>query len=654
MARLTFLWHLHQPLYRTSDGVVHAPWVLLHAAGEYFTLVHALRESGWAGHVLNLTPVLLDQLVAYRDGTARDPVLTALRTPARELSREDRQLLAGWVQHLHPQQRGRYERLEELAARAAGATPEDFDHLFTAQDINDLQVLLVLAYAKPNLRWEPELAEIATRSGGFPEAARSTAATWLAACPGRLLEAYRELGSRPGIEISTSPWGHPIVPLLIDTAVASESRGTRPAPTWPAFASREDAALQIDEGLAFARSLGFSPQGCWPPEGAVSAAAVELFGELGATWLATDEGILAASLGHPVTGETGFEDELFRPWRLGGRGPSLFFRHRRLSDFISFQTARYQDEEAAALQLARELRQLGNRARPDAGILLALDGENPWTALPGGGARFLTVLARELEDVAQLEPVTLAQRVTDERHGTLERLHPGSWIGSSFATWIGHPEKNRGWELLGTVRGLLGRPRSRSWLAAEGSDWWWWLGDDNPTPLARLYDELLRAHLADACAAAGMDSPADLTAPVRAESVALIVPLSREWPSPTLDGRPTTFFEWAVAVWAEAPAHHRRLGRVALRADADHLWLRVEAQRPGASVAPLVVTVVTEHGRSSLALPRDLPANCSVGTVLEAVLPLPETGALFALEHLGERMPADGFWRLEYQEVDEP
>ena len=39
--------------------------------------------------------------------------------------------------------------------------------------------------------------------------------------------------------------------------------------------------------------------------------------------------------------------------------------------------------------------------------------------------------------------------------GRLDRLHPGSWINSVFATWIGHPEKTAAWEVLAAVRDAL-------------------------------------------------------------------------------------------------------------------------------------------------------------------------------------------------------
>ena len=654
MAKLTFLWHLHQPQYRTADGVVHAPWVLLHAAGEYLTLAHSLAASGLQGQVLNLTPVFLDQLVAYRDGTARDPLLEALQTPARELAPEARRELLRWAFLLHPNQLRRWPRLAELAARASDASAADLLRRFTVQDLTDVQVLLVLAYAAPNFPWEPEMAELGKRGSGFGDAARGQAAAWLAACPARLIEAYHRLAAQTGVEISTSPFAHPIMPLLIDTRVVADSWAPYPAPPAPPFVAPDDANVQLRAGLATMRELGFSPAGCWPPEGSVSEAAVAMYGEQGVRWLVADEGILAASLGRSLSGETGVGAELFRPWQLAAGGPLLYFRHRDLSDFIGFQAGRFADESAAALDLAERLRHTASHIPADGGIVIALDGENPWTGYPSGGSRFLATLAHEVRGAGQLQPATLAERTAQEQPQRLQRLHPGSWIGATFATWIGHPEKNRAWELLACVRALGASRGGASWLAAEGSDWWWWFGDDNPTLLAPLYDELFRSHLRDACTGAGVKAPAELSAPVRSASVRLRVPLSRAWPAPTLDGDVTSYFEWSVATVVEAAPNQRRLARVALRAEPGRLWLKVDP-RPGSSPAlPLVVTVVSAERRASLTLPDDLPGACAVGRCLKAGIPISGGDLLLALESGGERLPVEGFWRLDLIEVDEP
>jgi len=141
---------------------------------------------------------------------------------------------------------------------------------------------------------------------------------------------------------------------------------------------------------------------------------------------------------------------------------------------------------------------------------------------------------------------------------------------------------------------------------------------------------------------------------VRSGATRLVVPLSRRWPSPTLDGRATSYFEWTVAAWVEAPRAYRSFARVALRSDGSRLWLRVDPQAGARPSVPLVVTMATSGRRMGWTLPADLPEACAVDRFLEAVLPLPEEETLLGIECGGEKLPPEGLYRLEFQEVDEP
>lgn len=646
MAKLTFLWHLHQPRYRTADGRVHAPWVLLHAAGEYLTLAYALKQTGVGGQVLNLTPVFLEQLLAYQQGRAQDPLLTALATPTSELSPQSIKELVRWAFMLHPRQLSRLPRLRALAGQLAGAKDDEIPSRLALPDLTDLQVLTVLAYAAPNARWEPLVAELLAKRRGYSQEDRRLIVEWLVGCPGKLLTLYRELADM-GVEIATSPYAHPLLPLLLDTQVAAASVPPPPG-GFPVFRSREDAALHVQKAQAFMAELGFSVQGFWPPEGAVSEEAVALYGEHKVAWLATDEGILAASLGHPVSGETGVAAELAVPWRLRGEGPALFFRHRGLSDFVGFKAQELPEAEAAQQFVAATV-SASRHLPPEGGLLVALDGENPWSSYPEGGATFLTRLGELLAMTGELRLVTLRQRVAEEKPRELTRLHPGSWINASFATWIGHEEKRKAWELLARCREAGAAAGGESWLVAQGSDWWWWFGDDNPALLAPLYDRLFRWHLADALRAAGKEPLAELAVPVRKGETPLTVPLSRSWPTPVLDGRTTTYFEWAVAAWVEAEGC-----RLALRADGDSLWVRFEGASPRKVPLPVGVTLASGSHVVRYLLPVDRPGWCAVNRILEAALPLPGGNVLMVVDAPGVRFPPWGSYRLELLEVDEP
>jgi alpha-amylase/alpha-mannosidase (GH57 family) len=619
---------------------------LLHAAGEYLTLAYALRQHPLGGQVLNLTPVFLEQLLAYAENRVHDPLLDALATPAADLPPESLQELVRWAFLQHPRRLARLRRLAALEEKVRGAKEEELPRRLTVSEITDLQVLAVLAHAFPNARWEETIRQLLAKGASFSQQDRQELVAWLRACPGKLLTLYREL-AEAGVEIATSPYAHPLLPLLLDTQVAAASVPPPPG-GFPRFSSPSDAHAHITKAQAFMAQLGFQVVGFWPPEGALSPEAVALYGQHGVGWLATDEGLLAASLGHPVAGETGTSWELTCPWQLSGTQPVIFFRHRGLSDFLGFKAQEEPEEQAAQSFLQLLAGQLPGLPE-EGGLLVALDGENPWTSYPEGGATFLPALFAALQLQGRWRLVTLRQRLEEEKPRSLPRLHPGSWIGASFATWIGHEEKCKAWELLALCHQAGAQGGGESWLAAQGSDWWWWFGDDNPTPLAPLYDRLFRWHLADALRAADRRPIPQLAVPVRRGETPLLVPLSRTWPVPVLDGRSTSYFEWAVAQWVEAAGF-----RLALRGDGEHLWLRLDP--PSGQPVPLPVAVTLASGTDVVRyqLPADQPGGCAVGKILEAALPASAGNLLLVVEVPGQRLPAWGSYRLQFLEVDEP
>jgi alpha-amylase/alpha-mannosidase (GH57 family) len=665
MTRLSFLWHLHQPSYRTADGTSHAPWTVLHAGGSYRTLASAISEAGGRGQVLNVVPTLLDQLLAYRDGTVHDPVLESLTTRAGDLAEDQRETLVEWGFHVTPRQLERYPRLAELAARRPARGPR-LAAAFGPGDLRDLQVLFVLAQAGEQAWRDRRLADLAARGRGFSAADHDATVSWLLAQPGELVELWRSLAGTPGVEIATSPYAHPIMPLLIDTGVVEASWAPSPAPRVPVFRHPEDAAWQLAEGLAMMRAQGFEIRGCWPPEGSVSAEALGIYAGAGVSWLVTDEGILERSLGRSLRRDGRAAPELYRPWTLDGPSPVLFFRDRELSDAIGFRYGRWDDEARAARALVEELRAVAGTLDDDAVVVLALDGENPWLHYPDGGGPFLRELMTALaEDGSGLEPETLGDLAAAARPQLLDRLHPGSWINGTFATWIGHPEKSAAWRLLAEIRDAIGStPQARppSLLVAEASDWFWWLGDDNPTELAPLYDEIFRRHLADACRQAGLEPPAVLQRPLKSAARRVTVPVSSRWPAPRVDGRVGSYFEWCLAsrVASDGGPSGRSLS---LWAGPGRLHLLVEAERAvdrllddrvlsirlrSADGAELAVEV-GRHGCS------DTAVECSVGRVAEVSLPWsPAAGARLEVGFGDGPFVDDEVLALEPLPVDEP
>jgi len=516
MPSVSFLWHLHQPAYRTADGVSRAPWVALHAGGAYTTLARAISEAGARGQILNIVPTLHEQLLAYRDGAVKDPVLESLACPVDDLDDDGRSTVVEWGGHVSARHVERSPRLGELIELSNPRSRRS--SALDRGQLRDLQVLTILAHAGDQAWRDHRLEAIAVKGRDFDQAEHRAAVEWLRAQPGELVELWREIAEQPGIEIATSPYAHPIMPLLIDAAVVRDSWAPDEAPEVPAFSYPNDARIQLASGLAHMRGSGFDPVGCWPPEGSVSAAAAAVYSRQDVRWLVTDEGILERSLGRELRSAGAADEALYRPWRLPSECPQIFFRDRVLSDQIGFVLGRRRDESEAAAELANGLFALAAGLPDDAVITIALDGENPWPHYPACGGVFLRELFARLNDNGSgLELATLAEVSGRTTPGILSRLHPGSWINAVFATWIGHPQKSAAWELLAAVRRAVdgGDRLSESMLLAEGSDWFWWLGDDNPTELAPLYDEIFRHHLADACRQAGVEPPVDLELPIR-------------------------------------------------------------------------------------------------------------------------------------------
>jgi len=91
-----------------------------------------------------------------------------------------------------------------------------------------------------------------------------------------------------------SPYGHPILPLLIDFRAAQESVAAAPLPHAEGYPGGADrAAWHLHEGArVFQRVFGRVPAGCWPSEGAISARALELIDRHGMRWAASSGNVL--------------------------------------------------------------------------------------------------------------------------------------------------------------------------------------------------------------------------------------------------------------------------------------------------------------------------------------------------------------------------
>ncbi len=573
--RVFFLWHFHQPWYADfAGGPTHLPWVRLHALKDYADLPQLLAEEPRVPYACNLVPSLLDQVEVLARGGS-DLFLDVARTPASEWDGETVSFVLNNFFSAHPRMIQAYPRYAELHARVPdGMAPlaaSGLRRTFSRQDLTDLVVLFHLAWSGQTLKSDPLLVKMKKRGHGFSEEEKNALLDRQKAFLSDVIPAWKRAAASGAIELTTSPYHHPILPLLVDSFSAREAAPDIPLPN-ARFVRPEDARAQLELGLAsFERHFGFRPGGMWPPEGSISTPSLALMAEAGVRWTASDEEVLLRSLGASTRlfGEGDKARTVFRTWRLAGAAsPLLFFRDRVLSDRIGFSYATWEPGAAAEDFVAR-LRAIRAAASGEELVVpVILDGENAWETYPENGAPFLRALARALASAEGIAVVKPSDVLDSTEPQTLPHLVAGSWVDGNFRTWIGAAAKNRAWDLLDRVREMLGPEiagaptlsppeileggapgpavAKAALFAAEASDWFWWFGDDHTSAHDAVFDALFRAHLVTACRALGRPVPPELEQPVERRLTAPAV-VSTSPISPHIDGQPPDFFEWLGA-----------------------------------------------------------------------------------------------------------
>jgi alpha-amylase/alpha-mannosidase (GH57 family) len=623
MLHLAILWHMHQPYYvdatpTESGGQATAlmPWVRLHAVKGYLDMVSLAEQFPDLRLTFNLTPVLVRQILEFNDNATLDLWEHWTRKPAAELGPDEKKGILSNFFSAHPEHMVRpYPRYAQLLARRGPrVTDADLTHVlsyFNAQDFRDIQVWF-------NLTWcghaacdlFPELSELKRKGRDFTEADKQLVVQRHRDIMRLVLGRYRALADSGRAELTTSPFFHPILPLVADSDCARRNLPHAPLPG--RFACPEDALAQLQRARAQHEMVfGRPPKGLWPSEGSVSPEIMPLLREAGFQWFVTDEEILYRS-SHMEGIERRGELALFRPYRAEtqpGRELSInaFFRDRGISDFIGFVASRNAAQQSADF-VVDNLRRIAEAARDaNALVTVALDGENAWEHFPDGGREFLQRLYTAVTTDPHLKTTTFSDYLSQHppKH-TLHALHTGSWINADFHIWIGSAEKNRAWDLLGQTRRAYQHRIDRGGVsdanreaaldaiyAAEGSDWFWWYGDDFASEHKDIFDALFRSHLRRVYLKLGLPVPTALQVPIRRALAAFTIQPPRVLIEPVLDGRVTSFFEWYQAGHfdpGKAQSAMYRTERIVKNLyfgfDLEHLFFRVDFTVPVSSMTP--------------------------------------------------------------------
>lgn len=535
--KLSFLWHMHQPDYRDSDGIMKMPWVFLHAIKDYYDMPWILTKYPKLKATFNITPSLIEQLKLYIKPLENDYFLKLLSKDSSTLSSKERE----WLVKIFKSPN--YDTMIKPLPRF-----NELYHLdsYSDEELTDLQMQFLLAWCGNYLRLNNDIVKMMfKKERSYSLEDKLVLIESLSSFVGEILPFYSSLLKKGVISISTTPYFHPILPLLIDMENVHKANIHTQTPK-NSISFETDAIEHVKRAIALYKDIfGTAPVGFWPAEGAVDSRSVEIYKNEGIKWIATDERILFKSL------QSDLRENLYKAYHYN----DLFiaFRDHGLSDLLGFEY-RFKPTDQAVEHFVSSVETIADDVESDT-IFIILDGENAWEYYHENGYPFFMKLYEKLSDLSWCETVCMDDLLEDKSE-ELYSLSPGSWIGGDFSTWVGHMEKNRAWELLFQTRRDFdncstdfseedSKTVENHFLAAQCSDWFWWYGDDHVTDFASEFDALFRKHLIKIYELLGIEPPADLFQPIiehKSTANFMIKPQAPIYPK--VDGKSSSFFEW--------------------------------------------------------------------------------------------------------------
>lgn len=531
--KVVLCWHMHQPQYsEPMGGVYQLPWTYLHAIKDYVDMAWHLENVPQARAVVNFAPTLLEQIDDYDQqlkarfkgtGCLKDPLLIALDSPMQAVHAGERRKLINSCLRANEEKLitpfPHFARLVEVARWALEQT-ERLRYL-NEQFLIDLLVWYHLVWMAESVRrHDPRIQALMKKGQFFTFYDRRQLISVIGEILSDLIPRYRRLAESGRVELSVTPYAHPILPLLLDIKSTHEAMPEAPLPDITQYPGGEARAhWHMEEGIrVFESFFGFRPKGCWPSEGAVSDATLALIAEHGFIWTATGENVLRNSLN-----KSGMPDaNIHKPYRLKDRPPACFFRDDGLSDLIGFTYTKWRAEDAVS-DFVSHLINIKNTTEDDADrvVSIILDGENAWEYYSYNGFYFLQSLYKQLGQHPDIELTTFSECLDrGVIPGALPEMVAGSWVYGSFSTWISDADKNRGWDLLSQAKQAYDQQIAatafddemraaidRQLAICEGSDWFWWFGDYNAAESVSDFERLFRLHLSNLYQMLGLEVP---------------------------------------------------------------------------------------------------------------------------------------------------
>ena len=523
--KLVLCWHMHQPQYLDpSSGKYRLPWTYLHAIKDYVDMVAHLENIPGARAVVNFAPTLLEQIEDYATqvrefletgSPINDPMLDALANPVLTDTAEERlTLVMNCLKANEERLINIYPRFQLLAdmVRWMHGRPEAADY-FNDQFLADILVWYHLAWMGETVRRSDErIKRLIEKGHGFTLRERRALMGIIGEILSGVLLRYRKLAEEGVIELSMTPYAHPIMPLMLDINTAKEAMPDISLPLIDHYPGGEERVRwHIEHGLeVYERIFETRPTGCWPSEGSVSEATIRLLDEYGYKWAASGEIVLSNSMrkqyGHDVSK---LKDWLHMPYQLFDTKMTGFFRDDGLSDAIGFQYSDWHADDAVG-DFINNVNHIADKCGGECNVVsVIMDGENAWEHYPANGWYFLSALYEQLAAHPRIE-LTTFQDIIDMKMpaAPMTRMVSGSWVYGTFSTWIGDKDKNRAWEMLAdakkcfdnlvedaSLNGARLEAAERQLAICEGSDWCWWFGEYNPEGTVSDFERLYRRQL---------------------------------------------------------------------------------------------------------------------------------------------------------------
>ncbi len=568
---LNLIWTHHQPAYATDPqtGLVTRPWVRAHATKDYYDMAAILQQYPKVRATFSFSPVLMKQLDDLGNG-ARDVYWELSARPAASLGSEDKRfILQRFFDANVVNMIGRFPRYKELFDKRGGDSTQQIEaalQSFNEQDFRDLQVWFNLAWFDPDFLAQSPLQELVAKGRDFGEEDKPALFNKTLEVVRGILPLHKSLQDNGQIEVATTPYAHPILPLLINTGLQKTSDPKSSVPN-PPFAFPQDAKEQVQRSAqAYGQRFGVAPRGLWPADGAVATQVVPLVVDAGFAWMASGEHVLARSLDFAAFNRDNSEvaqqaDQLYRPYAIettGDKKIMLVFGDARLSSLIATDYSTRPGAEAAQDFVGRILRI--RNALKNAGtqgphlVTVVVDGASPWENYSNDGKDFLNALYQQLSDASDrgeiqtTTPSDYLQRFPEQQPP--KKLWAGARDATDFGAWIGERNTNTAWQYLQRARSLLEdyltekRPAPPEAIAtaydamllAQGSDWFWHYGNDTDGDDAIYFDQSFRALLAQMYVALGVPVPEYVNVPIVSAGVAAPEQMLQGIITPTIDG----------------------------------------------------------------------------------------------------------------------